>query len=66
MSDAKIQKILEEQTKKAKENWIPGIDPRLEVMNAVPLVLSTPVEFTQPKSDHGQERPVHPQYPGFG
>ena len=42
MSDEKVQKALEE-TKKAQENWIPGVDPRLEVMNAVPLVLSTPV-----------------------
>jgi DMSO/TMAO reductase YedYZ molybdopterin-dependent catalytic subunit len=45
MSDAKIQQLLAEQTKKAQENWIPGVDPRLEVMNAVPLVLSTPVEL---------------------
>jgi sulfite oxidase len=45
MSDAKIQQVLAEQTKKAQESWIPGVDPRLEVMNAVPLVLSTPVEL---------------------
>ena len=44
MSDEKVQKALEE-TKKAQENWIEGVDPRLEVMNAVPLVLSTPVEL---------------------
>ncbi len=43
MSDAKVQKAQDEQTKKAHENWIDGVDPRLEVMNAVPLVLSTPV-----------------------
>jgi DMSO/TMAO reductase YedYZ molybdopterin-dependent catalytic subunit len=35
----------DEQTKLAHENWIEGIDPRLEVMNAVPLVLSTPVHL---------------------
>jgi DMSO/TMAO reductase YedYZ molybdopterin-dependent catalytic subunit len=45
MSDAKMQQVLDEQTKKAHENWIPGVDPRLEVMNAVPLVLSTPVDL---------------------
>jgi sulfite oxidase len=45
MSDAKTQKAPDEQTKKAQENWIPGVDPRLDVMNAVPLVLSTPVEL---------------------
>ncbi len=45
MSDAKLQKAADEQTKKAQENWIPGVDPRLEVMNAVPLVLSTPVHL---------------------
>jgi DMSO/TMAO reductase YedYZ molybdopterin-dependent catalytic subunit len=33
----------DEMIQKAKENWIDGVDPRLEVMNAVPLVLSTPV-----------------------
>ena len=44
MSDDKVQKALE-QTKKAQENWIQGVDPRLEVMNAVPLVLSTPVNL---------------------
>jgi sulfite oxidase len=42
MSDAKMQ-AQDEQTEKAQENWIEGVDPRLEVMNAVPLVLSTPV-----------------------
>jgi sulfite oxidase len=35
----------DEKTKQAHENWIPGIDPRLEVMSAVPLVLSTPVHL---------------------
>ncbi|MEO8811468.1 MAG: molybdopterin-dependent oxidoreductase [Caulobacteraceae bacterium] len=33
----------EKKTRKAGENWIKGIDPRLEVMSAAPLVLSTPV-----------------------
>jgi sulfite oxidase len=45
MSDAKLQTVLDQQAKKAKQNWIPGVDPRLEVMNAVPLVLSTPVDL---------------------
>lgn len=45
MSDAKPQTAQDEQTRKAKENWIPGVDPRLDVMNAVPLVLSTPVDL---------------------
>ena len=45
MSKPTIQAVLAEQKKKAQENWIPGVDPRLEVMNAVPLVLSTPVEL---------------------
>jgi sulfite oxidase len=35
----------DEKTKQAHENWIEGIDPRLEVMSAVPLVLSTPVHL---------------------
>jgi sulfite oxidase len=35
----------DEKTKQARENWIKGIDPRLEVMSAVPLVLSTPVQL---------------------
>ena len=45
MSDAKPQTVEDEETRKAHENWIPGVDPRLEVMNAVPLVLSTPVSL---------------------
>jgi sulfite oxidase len=39
MSDAKAQKAPE------ASDWIEGIDPRLEVMSAVPLVLSTPVKL---------------------
>jgi sulfite oxidase len=35
----------DEKTKQAHENWIKGIDSRLEVMSAVPLVLSTPVHL---------------------
>jgi sulfite oxidase len=35
--------MIDEKTKKAQENWIKGVDPRLEVMSAQPLVLSTPV-----------------------
>jgi len=35
----------DEKNKQAHENWIKGIDPRLEVMSAVPLVLSTPVQL---------------------
>jgi len=35
--------IDDEETKRAHENWIKGVDPRLEVMSAQPLVLSTPV-----------------------
>ena len=30
---------------KTHENWIKGIDPRLEVMSPKPLVLSTPVKL---------------------
>lgn len=39
----KEKKMTDEKTKQAHENWIDGVDPRLEVMSAVPLVLSTPV-----------------------
>ena len=39
--------------KKKKEKkgpeWIEGIDPRLEVMSAAPLVLSTPVDLCSPR-----------------
>ncbi len=35
----------DEKTKQAHDNWIEGIDPRLEVMSAAPLVLSTPVQL---------------------
>jgi sulfite oxidase len=35
----------DEKTLQAHANWIEGIDPRLEVMSAVPLVLSTPVHL---------------------
>jgi len=45
MSDANVQQAEDEKTKQAHENWIEGIDPRLEVMSAVPLVLSTPVSL---------------------
>ncbi|HYX37759.1 MAG TPA: molybdopterin-dependent oxidoreductase [Oligoflexus sp.] len=37
--------VSDEKTKKAHENWIEGIDPSLEVMSAIPLVLSTPVKL---------------------
>lgn len=37
--------MIDEKTKQAHANWIDGIDPRLEVMSAVPLVLSTPVHL---------------------
>jgi sulfite oxidase len=37
--------MIDEETRKAHENWIKGIDPRLEVMSAQPLVLSTPVRL---------------------
>ena len=37
------KKASDEKTRKAHENWIKGIDPRMEVMSAEPLVLSTPV-----------------------
>jgi sulfite oxidase len=45
MSDANVQQAEDDKTKQAHENWIKGIDPRLEVMSAVPLVLSTPVSL---------------------
>lgn len=41
----KEKKMSDEKTQKAHEKWIEGIDPRLEVMSAEPLVLSTPVKL---------------------
>jgi DMSO/TMAO reductase YedYZ molybdopterin-dependent catalytic subunit len=38
-------KMSDEKTQKAHEDWIEGIDKRMEVMSAVPLVLSTPVSL---------------------
>jgi sulfite oxidase len=35
----------DEKTQKAHEKWVEGIDKRMEVMSAVPLVLSTPVKL---------------------
>lgn len=37
--------MVDEKTRKAHENWIPGVDPRMEVMSAEPLVLATPVHL---------------------
>ncbi len=45
MSTPAIKKVLEEQEKIARQNWMEGKDPSMEVMNAVPLVLSTPVQL---------------------
>ena len=39
------QAMSDEKNKQAHENWIKGIDPLLEVMSAVPLMLSTPVHL---------------------
>jgi len=45
MSTPAIKKVLEEQEKIARQNWMEGKDTSMEVMNAVPLVLSTPVSL---------------------